>query len=373
MAKGENIFKRKDGRWEARYIKGHELSGKIIYGFCYGKTYKEAKEKVTKFKADIINGKDIGSLNSKHRFNYYCDEWLKQNKNKIKNSTYVKYETIIEKHIKPKLGSCYPTALNTNLIELFSDKLIYEDGLSPKTAKDILSSLRSVLKYTSKQFNHNFPRIDISYPKDIKKEMRVLSKEEQSRFIQYLIDDIDSCKFGVIIALYTGIRIGELCALRWNNISIKDKIIKITSTMQRLKDVSVNPQAKTTVVINSPKSNTSSRIIPMTDYITALCKEMNPQSSNAFILTGNENFMEPRTLQYRLGKYTKECCLEGVHFHTLRHTFATRCIEAGFEIKSLSEILGHSTTTITLDRYVHSSIELKRDNMQKLADMRFDL
>lgn len=77
--------------------------------------------------------------------------------------------------------------------------------------------------------------------------------------------------------------------------------------------------------------------------------------------------MEPRTLQYRLAKYTKECGLEGVHFHTLRHTFATRCVEVGFEIKSLSEILGHATTTITLDRYVHSSIELKRNNMSKLA------
>ena len=104
----------------------------------------------------------------------------------------------------------------------------------------------------------------------------------------------------------------------------------------------------------------------MTEYVAGLCRHMKPQSSAAYVLTGTDAFMEPRVLQYRLEKYTQACGLEGVHFHTLRHTFATRAVEVGFEIKSLSEILGHASVTITLDRYVHSSLELKRDNMQKL-------
>lgn len=108
------------------------------------------------------------------------------------------------------------------------------------------------------------------------------------------------------------------------------------------------------------------RTIPMTEYAAGLCRHMKPQSSAAYVLTGTDAFMEPRVLQYRLEKYTQACGLEGVHFHTLRHTFATRAVEVGFEIKSLSEILGHASVTITLDRYVHSSLELKRDNMQKL-------
>ena len=98
MAKGENIFKRKDGRWEARYIKGYELSGKIKYGFCYGKTYREAKEKVTKCKAALVNGKPIPSTNSRHRFAFYCDEWLRMRKPKVKESTYIKYDTALRKH-----------------------------------------------------------------------------------------------------------------------------------------------------------------------------------------------------------------------------------------------------------------------------------
>lgn len=106
MSKGENIFKRKDGRWEARYIRGYELSGKIRYGFCYGKTYKEAKEKVTKFKAAMTVGSPLPDVGTRHRFALYCDEWLRLRKAKVKEATYIKYDTALEKHIKPKLSGC---------------------------------------------------------------------------------------------------------------------------------------------------------------------------------------------------------------------------------------------------------------------------
>lgn len=367
MAKGENIFKRKDGRWEARYIKGYELSGKIKYGFCYGKTYKEAKEKVTRCKAALVNGTPLPQTGSRHRFGFYCDEWLRSSKNKVKESTYVKYDTMLERHIKPKLGGCFPLGLSTGLIEAFTEELLYEEGLAPKTVKDILVALRSILKFTAKQFPGAFPAVESTYPKEIKKEMRVLTLDEQTHFIEYLMDDMDACKSGILLALFTGMRIGEVCALRWDNISLREKTIKIASTMQRLKDMEVDRESKTKIVIGTPKSDTSMRTIPMTDYAAELCGRMRPGSSAAFILTGTSNYMEPRTLQYRLEKYTRECGLEDVHFHTLRHTFATRCVEVGFEIKSLSEILGHSTTGVTLDRYVHSSIELKRNNMSKLS------
>lgn len=144
MAKGENIFKRKDGRWEARYIKGYELSGKIKYGFCYGKTYREAKEKVTKCKAALVNGKPIPSTNSRHRFSFYCDEWLRMRKPKVKESTYIKYDTALRKHIKPRLGGCFPLAFNDGLIEQFANELLFEEELAPKTVKDILVVLHSI-------------------------------------------------------------------------------------------------------------------------------------------------------------------------------------------------------------------------------------
>ena len=367
MAKGENIFKRKDGRWEARYIKGYDLSGKIKYGFCYGKTYREAKEKVTKAKAILLSGNPTSASNSKHRFSFFCDEWYAASRVKLKESTCVKYHTMLEKHIKPRLGGCFPLGINESRIEAFTNELLFEEELAPKTVKDILVVLRSILNFTAKRFPGTFPQIMIVYPKESKKEMRVLSREEQTHFIQYLLADLDACKFGILLTLLTGIRIGELCALRWESISLKDKTIKISATMQRLKDMDGNREAKTKIVIGSPKSENSIRTIPISDYAAELCRRINPKSPAVFILTGNSDFMEPRALQYRMERYTKDCGLDGVHFHTLRHTFATRCVEVGFEIKSLSEILGHANTTITLDRYVHSSMELKRDNMNKLA------
>lgn len=365
MSKGENIFKRKDGRWEARYIKGYELSGKIKYGFCYGKTYREAKEKVTKFKAAAVSGKALPAV-SRRRFAYYCDEWLRLRRTKVKEATYIKYETALEKHIKPRLGGCYPQAITGALADEFSRELLFEEELSPKTVHDILVVLSSVLKYTASLFPGS-AAAEITYPRCARREMRVLSREEQQRFAAFLLEDMDECKFGVLLTLFTGIRIGELCALRWENVSLEERTIRITATLQRLRDTGGDGSARTRVVTGSPKSETSLRTIPLTDFAAELCARMTPECPDAYVLTGTKEYMEPRTLQYRMEKYTRACALEGVHFHTLRHTFATRAVEVGFEIKTLSEILGHASTTVTLDRYVHSSMQLKRDNMQKLA------
>ena len=366
MAKGENIFRRRDGRWEARYIKGRELSGKIKYGYCYGKTYREAKEKAAKRKAALANGALLPTATTQKPFSSYCLGWLHTKKCTVKESTYIKYSTVVNKHIMPKLGECCPLGFTTELMDDFIKELQFEDELAPKTVHDILVVLHGILKFASSKFAGSFPAVEINYPKIGKKEMRVLSREEQARLVAYLHEDLDSCRFGILLALCTGIRIGELCALQWESVSTNDKAIRIAKTLQRLHDTSVSQGARTRIVIGPPKSDTSVRTIPMTEYATGLCRRMKPQSSAAYVLTGTEAFMEPRTLQYRLEKYTQACGLEGVHFHTLRHTFATRAVEVGFEVKSLSEILGHASVMITLDRYVHASLELKRDNMQKL-------
>lgn len=165
-----------------------------------------------------------------------------------------------------------------------------------------------------------------------------------------------------------GCGIGEVCALRWGDISLPDCTLTVSSTMLRLKDYGANARQKTKIVMTDPKSSTSVRVIPLTQYAKKLCALRKKKDPAAFVLTGEkDHYMEPRTLQYRLERYTAECGLVDVHFHVLRHTFATRCVEVGFEIKSLSEILGHTSPKFTLERYVHSSMELKRNNMDKLA------
>jgi len=192
------------------------------------------------------------------------------------------------------------------------------------------------------------------------------------RFVSFLLEDTDEYKLGVLLALLTGMRIGEVCALKCGNVSLSEGLIRVNSTMQRLKALDGEADGKTRIVISDPKSDSSSRIIPLTEYALKICSAHVCDNPKAFLLTGEENrYIEPRTLQYRMKRYTEACGIEGVHFHTLRHTFATRCVEVDFEIKSLSEILGHSNPRITLERYVHSSLELKRNNMKKLSSIGF--
>lgn len=364
--KGENIYKRKDGRWEARYIKGCAADGVSRYGYCYGRTYSEAKEKVNRARAALLSHQSLTEKDPKKRFAVYCEEWLILKRSTVKESTYIKYESIIEKHILPRLGGYFAAAFSEILVEQFSYELLHEENLEPKTVRDVLSVLCSILKYTIRQ-NPSMRSIDVVYPKESKKEMRVLSNEEQCRFINYLLENMDECRFGVLLALSTGLRLGELCALKWSDISLNNRTICVHQTMQRLKNRDHTKKEKTRIVISEPKTSTSSRIIPLNVSMAELCRKWKAQSPAAYVLTGEEErFLEPRTLQYRMKRYTRDCGLEGVHFHTLRHSFATRCVEVGFEIKSLSEILGHSSPRITLERYVHSSLELKRENMDKL-------
>ena len=364
--KGENIYKRKDGRWEARYIRSYSLDGRAKYGYCYGRTYHEAKDKVNTARAALINHEPSKENVRRKRLAVFCDEWLRLKRSKVKDSTYVKYHTIIENHIKPGLGGCFVTALNSLMVEQFGYNLIHEDELSTKTVKDILTVLHAVLLYAEKQSPY-FHRIEIVYPKAEKKEMRVLTRDEQEKFTKYLLEDTDNCKFGTLFTLLTGLRIGEVCALRWRDISLDDRVVCVKSTMQRIKNFDAESGTKTKIIISDPKSFSSARVIPLSPFAFELCKRFYG-NQNAYILTNDTNkYIEPRVLQYKMEHYAAECGLAGVHFHTLRHSFATRCVEVGFEIKSLSEVLGHANPQITLERYVHSSLELKRENMLKLT------
>lgn len=296
-------------------------------------------------------------------FSALCDAWLLRKRDEIRESSYIKYRAILERHIKPRLGSRRLGGICTASVDAFTRELLETDGLSVKTVHDILSVLHSVLKDTEARRPAGALAVQIRYPKGKRREMRVLTIEEQKRLVAYLLHPTDSCKFGLLLALYTGLRIGELCALRWSCIDLREQTIRIAATMQRLGGTGEG----TRIVIGAPKSDSSLRTIPLPAQIAVLCRHMQPADPEAYVLTGGPAYMEPRTLQYRLKRYTAACGLEGVHAHTLRHTFATRAIESGFELKSLSEVLGHATTAITMERYVHSTLEMKRTNMNKLA------
>ena len=369
--KGENIYKRKDGRWEGRYIRCYDENGKAKYGYIYGKTYNETKQKLILKKSDT--GKQFENLsNSTTLYNEILDSWLQSVRINVKESTYARYSHLIDTHVRTHLGQYQITKISTQLVERFIKNQLsngrLKDGsaLSSKTIIDILTIVKSSMEYA--KYNNlnvicNLSKLTVK-KKD--REMRVLNLSEQKALLNVLLHDMDLYKFGVILSLYTGIRVGELCALQWEDISLSNSILKVRKTMQRIQDTNVGATTKTKIIITEPKSQCSIRDIPLPPFIVDIAKQF-AGTPKAFILSGEKKkYIEPRTMQNRFKRYIKESQINDANFHALRHTFATRCVEVGFEIKSLSEVLGHANVNITLNRYVHSSFELKRSNMSKL-------
>ena len=368
MAKGENIFKRKDGRWEGRYIKGYDKNRKIKYGFCYGHSYREAKEKVTVAKAQMYVKPTTSKYNigiNQMRMDEFCKKWLEVNKNKLKASSYCKYEAIINNHLIPAFGNYQVYEITTEDVAAFTEYLLSDEHLAIKTVRDILQLLHSIFIYDCERNGGQSSPIKIVYPKADQKQLRVLNHSEQKRLMEYLQEDTDLYKLGVMIAITTGLRVGEICGLRWKDISFKNRTLSVTSTVQRIRDTS-GSEHKTIVKTGTPKSKSSFRTIPLSEGVLQYCAQFKSPDKEAFILTGTTSYAEPRLLQRKLASYYRKCKISNAHFHTLRHTFATRCVEVGCDIKSLSEILGHSSTVITMNLYVHPDLNLKRQNIKKL-------
>lgn len=368
--KGENIYKRKDGRWEGRYIRSYNIDGKAVYGYIYGRTYGEVKQKLNISK--ILPQKTSRNSGKNITYSELLDEWLCSTKLNVKESTYVRYLHLIQSHIKPKLGKNLLSQITVKSIEKFvafqlnNGRLDGKGGLSPKTISDMLTIIKSTLEYANINNYTTYCNLKKLTIKKKGKEMRVLTNTEQDELLKTLLNNMDLSKFGVLLALYTGIRIGELCALKWEDFNLFNSTLNIRKTMQRIQETNATTETKTKVTITEPKSECSVRVIPLPKFISDIARQFY-SSPQAFILTGRERkFVEPRTMQNRFKKYVTESGIEKANFHSLRHTFATRCVEVGFEIKSLSEILGHANVNITLNRYVHSSFELKCSNMNKL-------
>lgn len=368
--RGVNIYKRKDGRWEGRYIKGHN-NGKLKYGYVYAKTYREAKEKLL----ENINSKHEAKNNittSKLVFEIAAEKWLNSMTSQLKESSIVKYRNILKSYLYPSFGKTEINSITYSDIADFSTKLIdcggiKKTGLSPKTVTAVLSVLKSIFEHTAKNESIIIPDFSDIYIKQCPKPMRILSVSEQSKLIQYLHNDISLSNIGILICIFTGIRIGEVCALKWKNVLFSEHCISIESTAQRLQKFDIKG-SRTEVIISEPKSPCSIRKVPIPDNLYYILKELK-QGDEDFLLTGNnKDVLEPRTLQNRFKAVIKKCGIDDANFHSLRHTFATRCIEVGVDVKSLSEILGHASVNITLNRYVHPSMELKLKNINMLSD-----
>lgn len=298
-------------------------------------------------------------------------EWLEDHRHTIKKSTYSKYCFIIDKHIAPLMGEVLVSELSSEFINrCLSQKLMpadqnAENALSPSYIRTMAIVIKSALRFA---FDREYcPPIDskITIPKIPKKETLVLSHCEQEALESYILSNINTTGLGILLALYGGLRIGELCALSWEDIDFDNSLLHIRHTVVRVYDP--NSPNRTSFILDLPKTASSVRSIPIASFLLPLLYEIKATSSGPFVLSDQNKFLNPRTFEYRYHSLLKQSKIRKVNFHLLRHTFATRCIESGVDVKSLSEMLGHSNTGITLNIYVHSSLEQKRRQLELMV------
>ena len=293
------------------------------------------------------------------------NEFLTKARPKLKESTYSGYSFICERHIIPYFKGTDISQLNNDTIR---DFVLYKmkngglDGtaLSPKTINDMLCLLAQIIR-SHIQFD-----LDIEKPQYIQEEINVLTEIDYNKLKTYLAIGTDSKKLGIIIVLLTGLRLGELCSLKWSDIDLEKGTISINKTIQRIKSTDQYSTSKTKIVIDTPKSKASVRTIPIP--LILLSKLGNFKSSdNSYILTNTNKHIEPRVYQRHFKSYLKECGIREYNFHVLRHTFATMAISKEMDIKTLSMLLGHTDVGFTMKRYIHPNIEHRRLQIEKIA------
>ncbi len=370
---GENIRKRNDGRWEARYPVTDK--GRKVYRSVYGSTYEEAKKK----RADVLGnvgkepnyGADAAGLRQGDEtspcvqllFSQVASEWMEEISDRHKYSTCVKYGSVYRIHMEGILGSVLLSGIcDQRIQEKISDHLS-GDGLSDSIRRSVCSVARQILEFAGRKYAVCVPALKLPSGKPGKRPVETFSKAEQSRLLGRIYGELGKFDIAMLFCLHTGMRLGELCALKWTDFDFGDGTVTVNRTVQRI--AVKGYMTRTVLMETSPKSESSRRTIPLTDEIIKLLKEFRGKGDYVF---GGDKPLEPRTMQYRMKKILKEAGVDGRNFHILRHTFATNCVESGVDIKTLSVILGHSDVRITLNRYVHPTMDSRRRQLGRLSD-----
>lgn len=298
-------------------------------------------------------------------------QWLKEASSELKETSVAKYRNIVELYLLPKIGKRRIDEIDrADVCEFISELLtkggVKNRGLKPSTVNTILSVVKRILDHASRETglpSVSFRKLRVNVRKE---SVEVLSENDQKKLWTYLLGNLSPCNLGILLCLGYGLRIGEICALRWNDFDLDSGVLSISRSLAR-RQTFAREGKKTEIVVTSPKSAFSERKIPLAHEHIALLAQCR-REDDAYVLTGETNrIMEQRVLSYRFQKILRACGLRLIKFHSLRHSFATRWIELGNNIKTLSEILGHSSVTVTLNYYVHPSLENKRQSVSHFA------
>ncbi|MGX7245455.1 tyrosine-type recombinase/integrase [Enterococcus quebecensis] len=361
--KGENIYKRKDRRWEGRYVKGRKVNGRIHYGYVYGQTYKEVKQKLTIKKATIFSGQEkyeqfYGTLNN------WLDYWLeKVISTKVKPGTFDSYKSKIDCHVRPTIGEIRLSELNSSHINQF----IHETNkkISTNSLHSVFRVLKTSLKYAEKlHFIRSSIYENIELPKVRRTRITNISQFEHTLLIKEARQSHDG--LAILISLETGMRIGEIAGLKWEDVDFKNKVLTVKRTLQRVK-THIDSEKKTQIIEEKPKSDSSERRIPLSSDLLEQLQNKKQKSSSVYVVSQNHSYTEPRTIRYQFKRLLKKLELAECTFHALRHSFATRCLEKGINIAVISSLLGHASIKMTLDVYTNSNLTEERIAVEAVA------
>lgn len=290
--------------------------------------------------------------------------WKEYKRPYVKQSTMAAYALILENHILPTFGE--DNSLPEQSVQAFVLHKI-ESGLSTKSVKDILIVLKMVMKFGVKKEWMTYYEWDIKYPPSSEnKVLDVLSVTNHRKILNHIQSHFTFMGLGIYISLSTGLRIGEVCALKWSDINVTDGILTVNRTIERIYIIE-GEKKHTELVINTPKTKNSCREIPMNKELLGMLKLLKKVvNDDYYILTNDERPIEPRTYRNYYKRLMEKLDIPKLKYHGLRHSFATRCIEVGCDYKTVSVLLGHSNISTTLNLYVHPNMEQKKRCIDKV-------
>ena len=305
------------------------------------------------------------------KFEEVVKMWLKEKSYYIKESTYSLYCFEVDNYILPILGEYNVKEITEEIIQqavYYWQNQGMNNGIPLKksTVQNLVMLIKQILKYAVKKKYIQEYLVDIHFvPSQQPKKCMVFNKEEQQQIVNAALEEGSYKSFGILLCMSCGLRIGELCALKWSDINIRKKLMSISKTIQRIGYT--QGEAKTYLVITPPKTLTSIREIPLSNIICELISKMSERTPEGFVLTNTDSPIEPRSYRKYYEKFIEDHHLPKLKFHCLRHTFATKCIENGADCKTVSELLGHSTINTTMNMYVHPMMEEKRKCIEMVS------
>lgn len=384
--RGENIRKRSDGRWEGRFFITDSDTGQKKCKSVYAKTYADVKiklveakymveQEVKKVQKEISVSRTVEPYQSTYlpaqisseniTLTKIASEWLLEISRLKKHSTYIKYKEIYNNHLAIRLDGISIMDISENkAIDLYDPIHFLNENLSNSLTKSIYCVLNQILNYCNIHYHINVHPVARPKTHIVVKPVETLSQSEQIRLLREIYKNMDHSKLGILLCLSTGLRLGEICSLKWSDIDLEGKLLYVNRTVQR---IAVDDHSTKTMLFEDvPKSMFSKREIPLPDSIIPYLTEF--VQEEGYVISG-KGPTEPRTYQYRFQRLLSEAGIGNHNFHIIRHTFATNCINSGADIKSLSEILGHANVNITLNRYVHPTIDTKRKHLNNLSSV----